>query len=136
MSRLLAAILTVICGLACGPETPCDPSYPVVDVEVPAGRSAVASYQLSGACGGSGTGADCRVFGCSSGGCPCHISVPITRQNESSTPPTTSCHIEVVSTGGPVFAIDVDTVNWSNECTNWSLVDSSQLTITVQFPSG
>ena len=130
------AIVMAVGTVACGPETHCDPTFPVVDLVVPGGQQSISSYQLSGACGGSGTPADCHAVACSAGACPCHISVPITRQDTGFTSSRTVCHIEVVSTGSSVFTIDVDTVEHAGECINWSLVDASQRTITVQFPGG
>ncbi len=55
-------------------------------------------------------------------------------QTLASTSTTTACHIEVVSAEGSVFAIDIDTVDRSDECISWSLVDPRQRTISVQFP--
>ena len=136
MNRLCAAIAMAVSTLACGPETHCDPSYPVVHLEVPGGSQSISSYQLSGACGGGGTPTDCQAFTCAANATCCQISVPITRQTSGFTPSATVCHVEVVSAGGSVFAIDIDTVDRSGECTNWSLVDPSQSTIVVQFPGG
>jgi hypothetical protein len=114
-------------------KTHCDASYPSVFLEVPGGPQALASYRLSGACTGTGTGADCQVNGGDPPPRPCHLHVPVKRSDPGSTASTSTCHIELVSNTGSVFAVDVETVDRSVECANWGLADPSQATIVVQF---
>jgi hypothetical protein len=127
-------IVLAVGALASGCETPCDPSYPGVDLEAPGGQESITSYELSGACRGSGTRADCRAFVvCSAGGtCPCRISL-LAKDPTSS---ETVCHIKVVSAEGSEFAVDVATADNSLDgCLSWGLVDPSQSNIEVQFPA-
>jgi hypothetical protein len=117
-------------------NTPCDASYPSVDLDVPGGPQALASYRLSGACTGAGTGADCRLFTGTTPPRPCYLHVRVKRPDSGSNGSTSTCHIELVSNTGGVFAVDVETVDRSVECANWSLADPSQSTIIVEFANG
>jgi hypothetical protein len=135
ISRALAANLSVAVVslklVACSGNTHCDPAYVSLKVNVPGGRTSIGSFQLTGACGGSGTPDKCQPVDCTrdAGECPCVISVvgimPL--------PGSTTCHIEVVSADGAVFNVDVEVDNSGGGCVGSRLVDPRQQEITVEF---
>lgn len=131
--RAAVVIAFALGAAACNESSQCDNRYAAFHLHVSYGREFISSYQVSGACIGGGTGADCNNEFCGRGAtiCACNISVPV-RLKAGVPPSTVDCHIEVKATDGSVFSTDVAVIAKPGQCPNVLLAEPDR-SITVDF---
>ncbi|HVU51443.1 MAG TPA: hypothetical protein VHL80_12190 [Polyangia bacterium] len=103
----------LVLGAACSSSSTCDPSSPLVYVDLPAGTEGV-SFAATGACGAIAGGCVPLLSSCQTAGCACRITLQVNPSTFDASPDGV-CHIEVVSASG-VFSKDLAFMSKGGSC--------------------
>jgi hypothetical protein len=120
----------MVLGVACSSESTCDPSSPLLYVDLPGGTDAIPSLNVKGACAPIPGGCVPVSASCQTAGCECRITLQVNPSTFDASPDGI-CEIDAVSKDGALFARSVAFTPKGGTCFDVSGPVGS--TILVQF---